>query len=111
MSENITIQALMDKVVRAFQPEKAAGIDAKIQFNLTGAQGGQWVATIRDQKLSVEQGTTTNPTLTFGADTQDILNMFTGRLNPMQAYMTGKVQMKGDMGLAMRLASVFKRPE
>lgn len=107
----ISIQTLMDKVVRAFQPEKAAGVDVRVQFHLTGAQGGDWVAVIRDQKLSVEQGTTPNPTLSFSADTADIMNMFTGKLNPVQAYMTGKVQVQGDMGLAMRLANMFNRPE
>lgn len=107
----ISIQSLMEKVVRAFQPEKAAGVDARVQFHLTGAQGGDWVAVIRDQKLSVEPGTVPNPTLSFSADTADIMNMFTGKLNPVQAYMTGKVQMQGDMGLAMRLANMFKRPE
>jgi sterol carrier protein 2 len=106
-----TIQSLMEKVVRAFQPERAAGIDAQIQFHLSGDQGGDWVATIRDQKPSVAPGTTPNPNLMFSADSQDVLDVFTGRLNPMQAYMLGKVQFKGDMNLAMKLASLFKRPE
>jgi putative sterol carrier protein len=106
-----SIQVLMEKAVRAFQPEKAAGMDATIHFQLTGNQGGDWVAVIRDQKLIVEPGTTANPNLMFSASTQDIMDMFHGKLNPMQAYMQGKVQVKGDMGLAMRLASVFKRPE
>jgi putative sterol carrier protein len=106
-----TIQGLMEKAVRAFQPDKAAGMDAKIHFHITGDQGGDWVALIRDQKLVVEPGTITDPNLMFSANTQDIMDMFHGKLNPMQAYMQGKVQVKGDMGLAMRLASVFKRPE
>jgi len=101
----------MEKVVRAFQPEKAAGVSAKIQFHLTGNQGGDWVATIHDQKLIVEPGTTDDPNLEFGADTQDVLDVFSGKLNPMQAYMQGKVQFKGDMSLAMRLMSIFQRPE
>jgi hypothetical protein len=29
----------------------------------------------------------------------------------MQAYMQGKIQFKGDMGLAMRLMSIFRRAE
>ena len=109
MTEN-DLQALMQRAIAAFMPENAAGIDAKVQFNITGSQGGSWVATIRDQKLSVEPGTTENPNLTIGADTQDIFNLVSGKLNPMSAFMMGKVQVKGDMNLAMRLAGVFKRP-
>ena len=107
MEEN-NIQAVMDFFMKSFQPDKAAGIDAVVQFNISGAQGGDYVATIRDQKLSVAPGVVPSPRLTLGANSQDILNMFNGRLNPMQAYMQGKVQVRGDMGLAMRLADVFK---
>jgi putative sterol carrier protein len=108
---DFNIQSLMEKVVRSFDPAKAAGIDARIQFHLTGRQAGDWVATIRDQKLSVEPGSTTDPTLMFSADTQDVLDVFSGKLDPMRAYMQGKVQFKGDMGLAMRLVSMFRKLE
>jgi putative sterol carrier protein len=108
---DFNIQSIMEKIVRLFDPAKAAGMDARIQFHLTGQQAGDWVATIRDQKLSVEPGTTPNPSLMFSADTQDVLDVFTGKLNPMQAYMQGKVQFKGDMSLAMRLASLFRKPD
>ena len=104
------LQALMQQAINAFQPEKAAGINAKVQFHITGNQGGDWVATIQNQKLSVEPGTAPNPNLTLAADTQDIFNVISGKLNPMQAYMRGKVHVEGDMSLAMRLFGLFKRP-
>jgi putative sterol carrier protein len=110
VTENNNLQALMQQAINAFQPEKAAGMNAQIQFHITGNQGGDWVAMIHDQKLSVEQGTTPNPNLTLSADTQDLFKMVQGKLNPMQAYMQGKVQIKGDMGLAMRLMNLFKLP-
>lgn len=109
MTEN-SIQTLMEKVVRAFQPEKAAGVDVQVQFHLAGSQGGDWVATIRDQRLSVEPGTISDPTLEFSADTQDVLDVYMGKLDPVQAYMQGKVLFKGDMGLVMRLVGIFQRP-
>lgn len=105
------LQALMQLAVSAFQPEKAAGIDARVQFHITGDRGGDWVGTIRDQKLSVDQGTIPSPNLTLSADTTDIFNILGGKISPMRAFMLGKVQMKGDMNLAMRLLNLFKRPE
>ena len=106
----LNLQSLMQQAVNAFQPEKAAGIDAKVLFHITGNQGGDWVGTIKDQKLAVETGTTPNPNITISADTQDIFNLVNGKLNPMAAFMQGKVQVDGDMGLAMRLMNLFKRP-
>ncbi len=107
MTEN-NLQAVMDRVAASFQPERANGIDATVQFHITGDQGGDWNATIRNKQLSVSPGVAQNPKLTFTANSQDILNMFNGKLNPMQAYMSGKVQAKGDLGLAMRLADCFR---
>ena len=104
------LESLMQQAINAFQPENAAGIDARIQFHITGAQGGDWVANIQNQKLVVEPGVTQNPSLSISADTQDIFSLIGGRMNPMQAFMQGKVQVKGDMNLAMRLLSVFKKP-
>jgi putative sterol carrier protein len=107
----LDIQSIMEKVVQSFQPDKAAGVDAKVQFHLTGSQSADYVATIRDQKLSIEPGTIENPSLLFRADSKDVLDVFTGKVNPMQAYMQGKIHFKGDMGLAMRLAGMFRKPQ
>ena len=38
------------------------------------------------------------------ADFQALVN---GRLNPMTAFMSGKIQVDGDMGVAMKLQSLF----
>lgn len=44
-------------------------------------------------------------TITTSVDTMEKLK--SGDLNPMMAVMTGKVKIKGDMGLAMKLQSLI----
>jgi putative sterol carrier protein len=105
---DITIQSLMDRLPEAFLPEKAAGVNADVQFNLSGEKGGDWVVKIHDQTCNVERGATPNPTLAFKADAQDCLDIFTGKLDGMRAFMQGKLRLIGDMSLAMRLTSLFK---
>ena len=101
----------MQQAINAFQPEKAAGIDAKIQFHITGNQGGDWVATIHDQKLGGRNRHNAQPKPDPWRRYPGYLSIVVGgKLNPMQAFMQGKVQVKGDMGLAMRLVDLFKRP-
>jgi len=51
----VTIQQLMDRLPGAFIPQNATGIDAVMYFDLSGAQGGQWTVTIRDEKIQVER--------------------------------------------------------
>ena len=37
----------------------------------------------------------------------DLERMATGDLNPMMAFMTGKLKVKGDMGVAMKMGQVM----
>ncbi len=39
--------------------------------------------------------------------TKNALDLFGGELNPMMAYMMGKLKIKGDMGVAMKIAQAF----
>ncbi|WP_373514642.1 SCP2 sterol-binding domain-containing protein [Persicitalea sp.] len=44
---------------------------------------------------------------TLEISTKNALKMLDGDLNPMMAYMTGKLKIKGDMGVAMKIAQNF----
>ncbi len=110
MSEELTIEKLMSLMPKAFVAERAQGVDAVIQYHLTGDQGGDWIITIRDGKCTVEQGTAENPKLTLTADSNDYLDIITGKLNAMSAFAEGKLKLKGDLGLAMKLMNYFKLP-
>jgi putative sterol carrier protein len=106
---DITIQDLMDRLPLSFLPEKAAGINAVVLFNLTGDRGGQWGVTIQDQHCTVAPGNIANPNVTLTADAQDCLDIFTGKLDGMKAFMQGKLKVTGDWGLAMKLTGLFKQ--
>ena len=104
----LTIADLMSKMPGAFIPEKAAGLDAIIQFNFTGAEPGNWNAHIQNGSVQVEQGVHANPTMTLTADSDDYIKLFTGQLDPMQAFMAGKLKLSGDLNLAMKMMQFFK---
>ncbi|MBK8698814.1 MAG: SCP2 sterol-binding domain-containing protein [Saprospiraceae bacterium] len=44
---------------------------------------------------------------TITTTSESLMKMKSGDLNPMMAVMTGKVKIKGDMGLAMKLQSLL----
>jgi putative sterol carrier protein len=110
MPEELTIQRLIELMPKAFLPDKAQGVDAVIQYNLTGDQGGDWIITIKDGACTVAQGTAETPKLTLMAEGQDYLDVVTGKQNPMAAFSAGKIKLKGDLGLAMKLMNFFKLP-
>ncbi len=102
------IRKLMANMPEAFNPDKAAGVNATIVYNLTGEGGSVWTSRIADGKCTVEEGETAeNPTLKITMDAQDYVDMMAGRLDGMQAFMTGKIKVEGDIMLASRLMSFF----
>ena len=104
----ITVQELMRRMPKAFIPERAEGVDAVIQYHLTGEEAGDWIITIKDGKCAVEQGMADNPRLTLSADSQDYKDVITGKINGMNAFMQGKLKLAGDLNLAMKLTNFFK---
>jgi putative sterol carrier protein len=110
MSDELTIDDVMGRMPKAFQPDSAQGVEAVVQYHLSGDQGGDWVIRIGDGACEVERGTTENPNLTLTVDASDYLAIITGKLNAMGAFAEGKLKLKGDLPLAMKLMSFFKLP-
>jgi len=108
MSDEITVQQLMNRMPKAFIPENAAGVDAVIQYHLSGEEGGDWVVTIRDQECTVVPGVTENPTMTLKADAEDYKSVILGKLDPMAAFMQQKLKLTGNLNMALGLTKFFK---
>ena len=103
-----TVKELILNHEKAFKPEAAPGVEAVIQYILTGDQGGDWIITIHEGKCTVQEGKAPSPNVTITADGVDFANVLTGKMNAMQAFMQGKIKLSGDLNLAMKLMQMFK---
>lgn len=45
----------------------------------------------------------------FTSDIETFMNMFSGKLKPTSAFMSGKLKLKGDMSLAMKLEKLMSK--
>lgn len=88
-------------------PEKLAGIDEVVLFDLSGEGGGQWTVTIANGQLSVAEGAEAAPTVTLKMTAADLTSLLNGDLSPMAAFMQGRLKVEGDMSAAMRLQTLF----
>jgi putative sterol carrier protein len=86
---------------------KTAGMNATYQFHITGEGGGDWYVVLEDGQPQVHEGTAENPNITLTADSKHWLDVVNGKTSGQMAFLTGKLKIKGDMGLAMKLQSVL----
>ena len=95
MSETLTqaVAAMNEKM-------DGAGFDGTARFVL----GDEGTFIIDESGARIEDG---DADVTLTADVETFQQIFEGALNPTAAFMSGKLQIDGDMGAAMRLAQVL----
>jgi putative sterol carrier protein len=104
LAEVKTPKNFFEKILpNKFKPEKAAGINVIVQVNITGPNGGDWVVTIKNQQLKVEEGTHPSPTLELKMAETDYMDLVNGKMSGEKAFITGRLRFKGNIGLALKL--------
>ena len=104
----LTPKRIFERIPEAFDASRAPGLNASVQFVLTGADGGDWCVHIADGACQVEEGRAADPRVTITTEAQVYVDLMSGKLNPMAAVMSGQIQLAGDVGLVMRLGSLFQ---
>jgi putative sterol carrier protein len=103
-----TVKETFEAMESRFRPDKATGTNATIQYDISGEGGGTWNAVIKDNTCKVTAGAAaSSPNLTLQMSGQDWLDMLSGKQSGQMLFMSGKLKLKGDMGLAMKLPSLF----
>ena len=104
------VKAIFSAMPVNFNADAAKGMTSVIQFNLSGDGGGTWHVAIKDGACAVTEGAHASPNMTMTMAASDYVDMISGKLNGQMAFMSGKLKIAGDMGLAMKMQSLFKRP-
>ena len=87
--------------------EKIASINAIYQFNITGDEASEWIVDLTQPGGKVSAGTSDSPKCTVTISSEHFVNLIEGKLNPQMAFVTGKLKVKGDMGLALKLGTIL----
>lgn len=109
------VQMTPDQIVEAMPQylvaEKAGTTKATILFDLSGDGAGKWWVKIHEGKAESGKGEPPEtPNVTLMADAGDWVKIMTGKMDPTTSFMQGKLKIKGDMGLAIKMQTLFKRP-
>lgn len=102
-----TVEGFFSTLEERIDKSKTAGMNATFQFNVTGDGGGQWYVSLENGSPVVGQGVFESPNITITAGSTDWLNIVNGKMSGQSAFLTGRLQVHGDMGLAMKLPSIL----
>jgi putative sterol carrier protein len=87
--------------------DKIGGMNAIYQFDISGDGGGSWVLDLTQPGGKVSAGSNPAAKCTVMVSAADFSDIIEGKLNPQMAFMTGKLKVKGDMGLALKLGTIL----
>ena len=104
------IKEIFSQMPHQINADAAKGMNSVIQFNLSGDGGGNYYVEIKDGTAKVTEGSHASPNMTMTLAASDYVDLIQGKLNGQMAFMSGKLKIAGDMGLAMKMQTLFKRP-
>ena len=102
-----TPQEVFDSMRGSFQAAKAKGVHARYQWDLSGPQGGEWWIDVNDGTYKMGKGKIPNPTVTFIAKDKDWVAICHDQLSGTWAYVSGRLKVRGDQGVARKLGEMF----
>ncbi|HHY21351.1 MAG TPA: SCP2 sterol-binding domain-containing protein [Bacilli bacterium] len=89
-------------------PKFITEMNSTYQFELSGNEKGIFQIVFANGEVDVVQGEHFEAKCSMTLSDKNFLKLINNQLNPTMAYMTGKLKVKGDLGLALKLQSVLK---
>lgn len=99
----MTITEATDKV-KALTENHAGKLNATVKFSFSDG-GNIFLDDTKSPTVVSNEDETAECTLIMGLD--DFGKLMSGDLNPMMAFMTGKMKVEGDKGIAMKMSGMF----
>jgi putative sterol carrier protein len=103
----MTINEAFEAMPSVFNANAAKGMTKTFQWNISGEQASKWAFKIVNGEGELIPGGVDKADITISVSDKDWLSIIEGKLDPTNAFMTGKVRIAGDMMLAMKLQQLF----
>jgi putative sterol carrier protein len=104
---NSTPQDVFDGMKQSFRADKAKGVHARYQWQLSGPAGGEWWIDVNDGTFKMGRGKIDNPSVTFITSDKDWVAMSNGKLKGTWAFVTGRLKVRGSQSIARKLDEIF----
>ena len=102
-----TCRELLEMMPGALNPAAAAGLTAIYQFEVSGSEDFTAHLVIADGQATYHDGPADKPNLIIRTPAEVWLAISRGELDGTTAYLSGQFRIKGDLGLLIKLKTLF----
>ncbi|KAM3939370.1 hydroxysteroid dehydrogenase-like protein 2 [Leptodactylus fuscus] len=96
-------------IEKSINEEAVKSVQGVYQFVLAGSEESTWYMDLKNKGEVGKGEPPVKADVVMSMDSEDFVKMFTGKMKPTMAFMSGKLKIKGNMGLAMKLEALLGR--
>ncbi|KAL9950364.1 hypothetical protein ACROYT_G042852 [Oculina patagonica] len=102
----------MEKTMKGDGPALVKKIKGIYRFNVKNAAGKEawWIVDAKNGNGALKFKGTDKADCTITMKDEDFVKIMSGKMNPQTAFFKGKIKIKGNMGLAMKLKEIQPKP-
>ncbi len=109
------LEGIFWQMPKRLDHEQARGVETAVLWTITGRPDGgadSWMLSVvggsaRTQRVGAS---TPDANLTITMDGVELLRLVSGNLDPMTAYLQGRIKLEGDIMVAAKLSQIFRMP-
>lgn len=108
---NLSLSEIWEEIEKKAHKHASAveNLNASYEVNINGEQTGTYSVIFKNGETIITEGKIDNPDCTLTMGFKQFKKLLQGNLNAKAAFMTGKLKVKGNIGLALKLESILKQ--
>ncbi|GFT67033.1 hydroxysteroid dehydrogenase-like protein 2 [Nephila pilipes] len=108
-SNPISVDSVFNKIKSSLNEDLVNKTKSVYAFHITGPENEVWFVDMKNGSGAVGKGQPPagSADVIFTMDLDCFMKLFSGSLKPTSAFMSGKLKLKGDMNLAMKLEKLM----
>ncbi len=108
MGADQVLDQIFNEMQNRFQADKAAGQSAIVQWDIAAPDSTRtYQLKVENGTCAVTKGGSEAARVTLGLSLADFMRFVSGKLDGMQAFMSGKLKLSGDMMFAQSMQAWF----
>lgn len=108
-ANRLALRVLFGRIAARFEPSRAGGFSGELQCDVrrSGGEPCSWTIAIAGDQAVAHRGPASEPSLVATVNAADLVRLLAGELDPASALLIGKLDVRGDFRLLMRVGRMF----